>query len=438
MAIDIISRGMSHKNANDIATANSTLATIVTQLSVNVKSYNAKGDDSTDDTAAIQSAIDVVHAAGGGTVFFPKGTYKITAPLKIYSNITLVGVGSPLSVIRKTTNTLGENITVAHGNGNDNYAVDSVLSFYHDAGVYTAYVKIKGIRFRSLNGAAYGIFAPHTRHCEYNDMEVWNANQNFYTMTSWMWTMENVLFQDGQYGLYINDPNAMGTSLTANRVYANNCTQGGFYIYGLNYSSFNGCGCDHCTGFSYDFGNCKGIAVNGCGAEFYKCALRVNDSFVTVNGFSSQIGTGATSGNYGAVNVIGTNAYAVLNTCRFEDWTTVNNAYNIQVYHNAKAIFNNCILPTNGNADIGITRDSGYKNGMATFNDINGTTMVNQYGTGILVGGKKWFYGTAAPTTGTWAVGDRMIHSTPAVGQPKAWCCTVAGTPGTWVSEGNL
>jgi len=44
----------------------------------------------------------------------------------------------------------------------------------------------------------------------------------------------------------------------------------------------------------------------------------------------------------------------------------------------------------------------------------------------------------AAPTTGTWNVGDRVKNITPTVGQPKAWVCTVAGTPGTWVSEGNL
>ena len=46
--------------------------------------------------------------------------------------------------------------------------------------------------------------------------------------------------------------------------------------------------------------------------------------------------------------------------------------------------------------------------------------------------------GTAAPTTGTWAVGDHVINSVSTVGQPKGWFCTVAGTPGTWVSEGNL
>jgi hypothetical protein len=43
-----------------------------------------------------------------------------------------------------------------------------------------------------------------------------------------------------------------------------------------------------------------------------------------------------------------------------------------------------------------------------------------------------------APITATWAVGDTTKQSVPVVGQPKGWRCTVAGAPGTWVSEGNL
>lgn len=45
---------------------------------------------------------------------------------------------------------------------------------------------------------------------------------------------------------------------------------------------------------------------------------------------------------------------------------------------------------------------------------------------------------SSAPASGTWAVGDRVFNSVPAVGQPKSWVCTVAGAPGTWVSEGTL
>jgi len=47
-------------------------------------------------------------------------------------------------------------------------------------------------------------------------------------------------------------------------------------------------------------------------------------------------------------------------------------------------------------------------------------------------------FATIAPVSGVWRVGDRVVNNTPVVGQPKAWACTVAGTPGTWVSEGNL
>jgi len=46
--------------------------------------------------------------------------------------------------------------------------------------------------------------------------------------------------------------------------------------------------------------------------------------------------------------------------------------------------------------------------------------------------------GLAAPITGTWTQGDRVFNSAATVGQPKSFVCTVSGTPGTWVSEGNL
>ena len=58
--------------------------------------------------------------------------------------------------------------------------------------------------------------------------------------------------------------------------------------------------------------------------------------------------------------------------------------------------------------------------------------------TDVLIGGRLQAAGTAAPTTGTWERGDYVRNSNPAVGQPKGWICTVSGTPGTWVSEGNL
>lgn len=61
-------------------------------------------------------------------------------------------------------------------------------------------------------------------------------------------------------------------------------------------------------------------------------------------------------------------------------------------------------------------------------------TGVLDSGTGNLVyGSRRRFHGTAAPTTGTWAVGDVILNTAPAANGISHWACTVAGTPGTWV-----
>lgn len=61
----------------------------------NVKLYGAKGDGTTDDTAAIQSAIDACGLTPGGIVFFPAGRYVITSSLSVPSFVRLQGVGVP-------------------------------------------------------------------------------------------------------------------------------------------------------------------------------------------------------------------------------------------------------------------------------------------------------------------------------------------------------
>ncbi|MBV5338143.1 MAG: right-handed parallel beta-helix repeat-containing protein [Deltaproteobacteria bacterium] len=50
----------------------------------------------------------------------------------------------------------------------------------------------------------------------------------------------------------------------------------------------------------------------------------------------------------------------------------------------------------------------------------------------------KVVYYPTIPDGANWSVNDRVIRTPAVVGQPKSWVCTVAGNPGTWVSEGNL
>jgi len=67
---------------------------------VSVKDYGAVGNGVANDTTAIQNTISAVGASGGGAVYFPAGTYKITSKLTINDNaVFLVGAGRQASIL---------------------------------------------------------------------------------------------------------------------------------------------------------------------------------------------------------------------------------------------------------------------------------------------------------------------------------------------------
>lgn len=72
----------------------------------NVKAYGAIGNGVADDTTAIQAAITAAAAAGGANVWFPPGTYAISATLVCAKAVTLVGSGR------------GDDSSSANGSGN--------------------------------------------------------------------------------------------------------------------------------------------------------------------------------------------------------------------------------------------------------------------------------------------------------------------------------
>lgn len=84
------------------------------EVLVSVKDFGATGDGTTDDTAFIQAASDRVEARGGGWLFFPKGTYKISSALTVDAvGVNWFGAGRGISIIRNhgtTTNTLTVNV----------------------------------------------------------------------------------------------------------------------------------------------------------------------------------------------------------------------------------------------------------------------------------------------------------------------------------------
>ena len=85
------------------ATGSTTPRTLADRFSdvFNVLDFGAKGDDATDDVAAINAAIDAAKAAGGGTIFFPAGVYRIgNAVVPDGDNLRFIGAGGRASVIK--------------------------------------------------------------------------------------------------------------------------------------------------------------------------------------------------------------------------------------------------------------------------------------------------------------------------------------------------
>jgi Pectate lyase superfamily protein len=71
----------------------------LTGARVSVRSFGAKGDGVTDDSAAITAAEDFIVAAGGGVVFFPAGTY-LTGPQTLHSYVVWEGDGPQISEVK--------------------------------------------------------------------------------------------------------------------------------------------------------------------------------------------------------------------------------------------------------------------------------------------------------------------------------------------------
>lgn len=79
---------------------------------LNVKNYGAKGNGTTDDTSAINSAIS--KAPSGSVIYLPAGTYRLTKRIYLKSNMILRGDGSALtSLIFEGSNTYDRCIGLA-------------------------------------------------------------------------------------------------------------------------------------------------------------------------------------------------------------------------------------------------------------------------------------------------------------------------------------
>lgn len=97
-----------------LGTLNDTVTNAVTGV-YNVREYGATGDGSTDDTAAIQAAIN---AASGKIIYLPPGTYIFSADLYFYyDNTHFVGAGIGITTIKAKSTHTGRGLLIINASG---------------------------------------------------------------------------------------------------------------------------------------------------------------------------------------------------------------------------------------------------------------------------------------------------------------------------------
>lgn len=129
-----------------------------------VKDFGATGDGTTNDTAAIQAAINAAATAGGGQVYLPPGTYRLNSGISwTASNIHLVGSGQGVTIILA------------------NFATGNVISV-GSSGTNPASCSIRRMNFRSnvARSSGAGILFTQTFNCSIEDVTFDNDSPSYY------------------------------------------------------------------------------------------------------------------------------------------------------------------------------------------------------------------------------------------------------------------
>jgi hypothetical protein len=258
-----------------------------------VKSYGAAGDGETDDTEAIKDAVADVKTAGGGTVFFPDGTYIISEEILVTSDYTrFIGNGAGKSIIK-----------LADGANCDMFDVSAVsrtgfsdLEFDGNKANQTSNVDIITSNDSESDYEEY----LYIRDCAFKNAK-YHALDISGTLRYWI---EGNTFIDGGYApvrLHSGD----GCKFTNNIVYALGSSYCGLFIDGRN-NLIDG------NTIYVDAASVPCIMFSSDGTYEVRGNKIVNNTFVG----SSKVGYGISiTGDYNFSNVIANNYFYDMNIC---------------------------------------------------------------------------------------------------------------------------
>jgi hypothetical protein len=247
---------------------------------VNVKDFGAVGDGVTDDTAAIQAAIDYSNSIGGCIVFLPEGIYKTSSPIQLKQKVLLNGSGTRSTTIVGN----GTHSVISAVGSISNILSSGKLSNLTIRGSSKVNTNVKGIEFAWVN------------RYEICNVEIFQCYIGFYFSNAWQTKVDNIQIHGagtdqsyiGFYGAEVDPSNQN------NVVNAINCIVQGVEKYGFRLINFNGSKFTNCEALDGEIGFYLGAPIVGTEAirwgQFSNCLADTN----SVNNWRLERG-GATS-----------------------------------------------------------------------------------------------------------------------------------------------
>jgi len=261
--------------------------------SVNVKWFGAS-ETRIDNEVPINKALSKYK-----TIYIPAGTFKISAPIYLYSYSIIFGENKKTTVIKKITNTLGTGTSTHPTYGTISYEVDSAFILVAPDDDFATEVSMKGISIEGIdssNSIAYGLYFPLISNLVLLDMDIRYSSKAYYSLNGWQCSISNILMYKCDYGLYFDG----GSSVNIKRCWATSITTIGYYMH-LAYSSLNNCAGDGNGGTTYVIYNSTSIVMNSCGNEDSAQALHISGSQSVVVDTFYQSNTTQTIDDFGIV-----------------------------------------------------------------------------------------------------------------------------------------
>lgn len=209
---------------------------------VSVKDFGAVGDGVTDDTVAIQNAINSLDSQNGGLLYIPQGTYIIDAPLILPNGVSLIGSGVDSTILEKTSataSTVQSTATPVFLNGSPVGYPICVIHAVTGTNVNYSAGRIEGIQISggtdpNTTNVIYGIFTHGMTNSKVTDCLITNVQYGFVQAgdslveTSITNTRINRVFA----GFYTN----LATGLNTDGLYVSNFKLFGFFFNACLYS----------------------------------------------------------------------------------------------------------------------------------------------------------------------------------------------------------